>query len=70
MSFHIPLDFFVVKRTNTTLDVLLERRVDDIWNVDGGLELSDPWTGFTLFTILHDKPLDGYTWSGERLTKT
>ena len=33
-------------RTNTTLDVLLESRID-YWNVDGGRELSEPWTGFT-----------------------
>ena len=26
----------VVKRTNATLGVLLERRIDDYWNVDGG----------------------------------
>ena len=36
-SFPIPLeDIHVVRRTNTTLDVLLGSRVDDCWNVDGG----------------------------------
>ena len=30
----------VVRRTNTTLHVWLESRVDDYWNVDGGRELS------------------------------
>ena len=35
-GFPIPLRFFdVVRRTNTTLDVLLESRVDDYLNVDG-----------------------------------
>ena len=33
-------------------------------------ELSEAWTGFTKFTILNKKkPLDRYTWCGERLTK-
>ena len=26
-------------------------------------DLSDPWTGFTQFTLLDEKALDGYTWS-------
>ena len=26
--------------------------------------MSDTWTGFTRFTILDEKPQDGYTWSG------
>ena len=46
-SFPIPLRFFdVVRRTNTFLDVLLESRIDDSWNVDGQLL----WTSFTQFT--------------------
>ena len=47
---------------------MLEKHVDDCWNVDGGRELSDVWTGFTRFTTLNEKPPDGYTWSGGRLT--
>ena len=31
--------------------------------------MSDTWTGFTRFTILNEKPPDGYAWSGERLTR-
>ena len=27
------------------------------------------WTVFTRFTVLNEKPPDGYTWSGERLTR-
>ena len=30
---------------------------------------SDPWTGFTQFTILDEKAPDGYTWSRGRLTR-
>ena len=36
----------VVRRTNATLDVLLESRIDDYWNIDGGFHLSDAWTEF------------------------
>ena len=57
----------MTRATHTTLDVLLERRIDDYWNIEG--DLSDAWTGFTRFTMLNEKPPDGYTWSGERLTK-
>ena len=38
-------------------------------NIDGSRDLSDPWTGFTQFTLLDEKLPDGYTWSGERLTR-
>ena len=48
----------VVRRTNTTLDVLLVSRIDDYWNVDGDRELSGPCTCFTQFTILNEKPSD------------
>ena len=57
-----PLKYIdVVRRTNTTLDVLLESRTDDDWNVDGDRMLSEPWTCFTQFTILNEKPPDRYT---------
>ena len=32
-------------------------------------ELSDAWTGFTRFVLLQERPLEGYTWSGRRLTR-
>ena len=38
-----------------------------IWK--GSRDLSDPWTGFTQFTLLDEKAPDGYTWSGGRLTR-
>ena len=59
----------VVRRTNTTLDVLLDSRIDEYWNVDGDRELSWPWCGFTQSTILNEKPPNGYTWFWERLAK-
>ena len=69
-TFPIPLTYIDVTRsTNTTLDVLLERRIDDYLNVDGDRELSDAWTGFTRFTILNERSPEGYTWYGGRLTK-
>ena len=50
-SLPIPLKYVdVVRRTNTTLDVLREHRIDDRWNVDGDRKLSGLWTGFTHFT--------------------
>ena len=51
------------------MDVKQEKRIDDYWNIDGSRDLSDPWTGFTQFTLLDEKPPDGYTWSGGRLTR-
>ena len=69
-SFPIPLKYIDVTRTtHTNLDVKLEKRIDDYWNIDGSRNLSDPWTGFTQFTLLDEKAPDGYTWSGERLTR-
>ena len=69
-TFPTPLKYMdLTRETSTTLGVLLERRIDDYWNVNGDRELSSAWTGFTLFTMLNERPPDGYTWSGERLTK-
>ena len=69
-SFPIPLKYMDVTRTtHTNLDVKQERRIDDYWNIDGSGDLSDPWTGFTQFTLLEEKPPEGYMWSGARLTR-
>ena len=69
-SFPIPLKYIDVTRTtHTNLDVKQEKRIDDYWNIDGTRDLSDPWTGFTQFTLLEEKPPDGYMWSGRRLTR-
>ena len=68
-SFPVPLKYIDVSTTHTNLDVMQERRIDDYWNVDGSRDLSDSWTGFTQFTLLEEKPPDGYMWSGKRLTK-
>ena len=66
-SFLIPLKKFDVTRiTHTTLDVLQGSRIDDYWNIDGSRDLSDSWTGFTQFTLLKERPPDGYMPSGER----
>ena len=68
--FPIPLKYIDVTRTtHTNLDVKQEKRIDDYWNIDGSRDLSDPWTGFTQFTLLDEKAPDGYTWSGGRLTR-
>ena len=60
-SFPIPLKYIDVSRTtHTNLDVKQEKRIDDYWNIHGSRDLSDPWTGFTQFTLLEEKPPDGY----------
>ena len=65
-SFPIPLKYIDASRTShTNLDVKQEKRIDDYWNIDGSRDLSDPWTGFTQFTLLEEKPPEGYMWSGE-----
>ena len=69
-SFPVPLKYINVSRTTQTyLDVMQESRIDDYWNIDGSRDLSGSWTGFTQFTILEEKPPDGYMWSGERLKR-
>ena len=51
-SFPVPLKYIDVSRTtHTNLDVKQEKRIDDYWNIDGSRDLSDPWTGFTQFTL-------------------
>ena len=51
------------------MDVKQEKRIDDYWNIDGSRDLSDPWTGVTQFTLLEEKPPDGYMWSGVKTDK-
>ena len=46
----------VTRTTDTFLDVMLEKNIEDNWNVDGAHGV-----GFTRFTILDEKPPDGYT---------
>ena len=69
-EFFIPRKYIDVSRTShTNLDVKQEKRIDDYWNIDGSRDLSDPWTGFTQFTLLEEKPPNGHMWSGVRLTR-
>ena len=69
--FPFPLkNIDVTRNTCTSLDVMLDKKnIDDHWNVDKDRELSDARTGFTRFILLIVKAPDGYTWSGERLTR-
>ena len=69
-SFPVPLKYIdVSKTTRTILDVMQESRIEDYWNIDGPIDLSDSWTGFTQFTLLEEKPPDGFLWFAVRLTK-
>ena len=52
------------------LCVCLTLRIDDYWNIDGSRDLSDPWTGFTQFILLEEKPSDGYVVRWEINKKT
>ena len=51
------------------IDVLMEKHIEDYWYVDGARELSDAWTGFTRFILMNERPPDGFSWSGKRLTR-
>ena len=69
VSFPIPLRYIAVTRAaSTTFNVMIERRIDDYWNIERNRDLSDAWTCFARFTTLDEKTSRGYTWSGERLT--
>ena len=69
-TFPIPTKYIDVTRTtHTSLDVMMENHIEDYWNVDREKELTDAWTRFTSFILLNERPPDGYTWSGERLTR-
>ena len=57
------------KNHSTNLDLKQERRIDYHWNIDGSRDLSDSWTGFTQFTLLEEKPPDGYMWSCGKIDK-
>ena len=52
-----------------SLDVMLEKQIEDYWNVDVERELVEAWTGFTRFVLPKERPPEGYTWSGRRLTR-
>ena len=70
-SFPVRLKYVDVSRTShTNLDVVQESRIDDYWNINGTRDLSDSWTGFTQFSLLSEKPPEGFLWSGRRLKKT
>ena len=58
----------MTRATSTTSDVVLERRVDDSWNIEGDRDLSDAWTGSTRFTISNETP-PGHTWVREAADK-
>ena len=69
VKLYSPREESLPRTTHTNLAVKQEKRIDDYWNIDGSRDLSDPWTGFTQFTLLDEKAPDGYMWSGRRLTR-
>ena len=70
-SFPIPLTYIdVTSATSTSLDVMLEKSIDDYCNVDGYREIVGYVDrSYKIHGIGWKKPPDGYTWSGERLTR-
>ena len=73
--FPIPMKYIDVTRTtHTSLDVLLEKQIDDNWNVNGERNYHENYqmhgqAGFTRFILLNERPPDGYARSGEGLTR-
>ena len=72
----IPLKYIdVLRRTETDLESQEEKTIKDIWleyedNLpSANRELSDHWTGRTIFTLLRPKPPDGQEWIDGRLTR-
>ena len=60
----------VSRTTHTNSDVMQESRIDDYWSIDGSRDVSGSWTGFTQVALWwSEKPPEGHTWSGGRLTK-
>ena len=56
-SFPTPLRRIDVSRTtHPTSNVMLERRIDLPWNIEGTRDLSDSWTGFTRLPLLTKDP--------------
>ena len=63
-AFPVPVKYTDVTRsTDTTLDVMSEKHIENYWDVHGDRELSDAWAGCTRFILLNERPPDGYTWS-------
>ena len=69
-SFPIPLKCIdVTKTTDTSLDVLLEKASMTIGTLMEVVNCQIHRQVFTRFTLKSEKPPDGYTWSGKRLTR-
>ena len=61
-SIPIPLKYIdITRNTFTSLDVLLEKKFNDYWNVDGEREFLDAWTGCTRFILLNERSPDGFS---------
>ena len=72
-TFPIPLKYTYVKRsTDTDLDVMQEKLVDDWWSVDSHRSLSDSWQGFTKFIYRKRKILEdmcGFKWDWQKFKR-
>ena len=69
-SFPIPMTYIDITRTtHTSLDVLSEKQIDDYRNVDEkeNHQMHGQVSQDSFYRM--KRPPDGYTWSGERLTR-
>ena len=66
----IPLSYIDVRRrTETDLESLSERTIQDYWNVDGPTPMSSEWTGKTVFYIRRPRLPPGFVWIDGRPTR-
>ena len=57
----IPLKYIDVTRAaSASLDVMLEKNVDDYWNVDGDRELSDTWDKVSPNSLFPERKTTGW----------
>ena len=56
----IPMGYIdIIRTTNTDLDTLAEKEINDYWIETGAKELSGLWVGRTIFHLLHPSPPPG-----------
>ena len=69
----VPLRYVdVMRRTETDLEDLAERQIDDYWigtDTPKTRDLSNSWVGKTTFFLLRPNPGPKHMWQGNRLTQ-
>jgi len=66
----VPLKYIDCRRnTTTSLDIKVEKWIMDFWTKAGERELSEQWTGKTVFPLLRPPSAPGYQWVSGRPTR-